>query len=239
MKKHFWMKLLRYFFVVVLLVLLKGCNSSSETSFNSDLKYFPLKVGNSWTYNVTETTFDTLIQNIVSSYQEKYEITDTYKSQVNEDVYVIHISKRNTSDDDWQVSETWTAKVSNQNEVIVGEENILYVKMILPVHEGVTWKGNKYNTIEAERNNGRIDNFVYINVKKPYNDFPNTITVLESDDKNFAYKDVRYSVYASDVGLVYRVNNYIDYCDDIDCFGMYIRKHEHTKIQTLIDHVVQ
>jgi hypothetical protein len=220
-------------------MLLQACSSSDESQVNNNLKYFPLKVGNTWTYNVSEITYDTLIQNIVIEYQEKFEIIDSYKSQLDEEVYVIHLSTRSDENDDWVSTQTWTAKLSTINEVIVSEENISFVKMVLPVKEGVSWRGNKYNTIEADRNNGRIDNFLFLDVEKSYGDFANTITVQESNDLNFAYKDVRYSIYADGIGLVYNVDSYIDFCDDVDCFGKNVRKHEHTKIQTLVGHVTQ
>jgi hypothetical protein len=238
MKNDYCLKHLLYFFCL-LLILAQGCNTSDEKAVDIGLKYFPLKVGDAWTYNVSEVTYDTLIQNIVKDYQEQYEIVDTYKNQLNENVYVIHLSTRDNVDDDWEASQTWTAKVSKINEVIVSQEAIPFIKMILPVKEGVQWLGNKYNTIEADRNNGRIDTYSYLNVKKSYGDFANTITVQESNDLNLAYKDVRYSVYADSVGLIHRIDSYIDYCDAADCFGQYVRKHEHTKIQTLVEHVVQ
>jgi hypothetical protein len=213
--------------------------SSEEKPVDLGLKYFPLKVGNVWTYNVSEVTYDTLIQDITTQYQEKHEIIEIYKNQQDDDVYVIHVSKREDSDDGWEAFQTWTAKITTTNEIIVSEENIPYLKMILPVSEGVNWRGNKYNTIESERSNGKVDDFLYLDVTAPYGDFTNTITVQESNDLNLSYKDVRYTIYADGIGVVYEVDSYIAYCDDIDCFGLSMRKHEHTKIQTLVDHVVQ
>jgi hypothetical protein len=232
------MKLLQYFFII-LICLLNACSSSDEKPVDAGIKYFPLAVGNYWIYDVSEITFDTLIQDITAEYQERFEIADSFKNQLNEDTYVIHLSKRNTSDDAWENIQTWTAKVSNANEIIVTEENVAYVKMVLPVREGVNWLGNKYNTIEAERNNSRIDSYVFQDVKRPFRDYNNTITVQQSNDINLIYKDVRTSTYAENIGLVYQMNNYIDYCDDDACLGLYLRKHEHTKVQTLAEYVVQ
>jgi hypothetical protein len=235
-------KLLQYFFVVLSIsatCLFQRCSSSDEKPADTGLKYFPLSVGNYWVYDVSEITFDTLIQDITIDYQERFDVVDSFKNQLNEITYVIHLSKRNTPDDAWENIQTWTAKVSNANEIIVTEENIAYVKLILPVREGSSWLGNKYNTIEADRNNSRIDNYIFQEVNKPFGDYANTITVQQSNDINLVYKDVRASIYAEKIGLVYQINNYIDYCDDDTCLGLYLRKHERTKIQTLAEYVVK
>jgi hypothetical protein len=233
------MKLLQYFFIIVMLTLLNACGSEDEKPVDTGIQYFPLSVGNYWVYDVSEITFDTLIQDITMDYQERYQVVDSFKNQLNEITYVIYLSKRNSTTDEWENMQTWTAKISHTNEIVVTEENIAYIKLVLPVREGTTWLGNKYNTIEADRNNSRIDEYVFQDVKKPFGDFANTVTVQQSNDVNLVYKDIRTSTYAENVGLIYQVNNYIDYCDDNNCLGLYLRKHEQTKIQALAEYVVQ
>ena len=233
------MKHFRVFFFLGIAAMVSACNSTDDKAVDTGLKYFPLTVGSFWIYDVSEVTFDTLAQNKIETYQEKYEVAEGYENELKETVFVMHVSKRNTDNDPWNYAQTWSAKVSLLNEIIVSEENIPYIKLLIPVKEGLTWKGNKYNTIESDRNNGRVDEFSINDFKEPFENFTTTITVYESDDLNFVYKDVRYSVYAEDIGLVYRKNNYVEYCDDIDCFGLYLRKHERTKIQTLKEYVNQ
>lgn len=210
-----------------------ACNSKNEKPAETGAKYFPLKVSDTWVYDVTEIIYDSLIQNKKNIYQEQYEIVEETNSQLNENTYVIYVSTRSNESNPWVYSKTWSAKISILNEIIVNEENISYLKILLPIRDGLSWKGNKYNTIESTRTNGRIDNFIIKDFKKPYKDFNSTFKVEESNDINLSYADVRYSVYAENVGLVYRINQYIEYCDQSDCFGQGIRKHEVTKIQTL------
>lgn len=226
------MKQLFSYFCIGLILITYGCNSGEKPA-ETGAKYFPLKVGNSWIYDVNEVIYDSLIQNKKNSYQERYEIVDQIKSQLNEDTYIFYISSRTNDANPWVYSQTWSAKISILNEVIVNEENISYLRILLPVRDGLSWKGNKYNTIESSRSNGRIDNFVIKDFRKSYKEFVSTFMVEESNDVNLSYSDVRYSIYAENVGLVYRVNQYIEYCDQSDCFGQGMRKHEVTKIQTL------
>jgi hypothetical protein len=239
MKNDYCLKHLRYFFISFLIILFNACSSTDENPLDTGLKYFPLQVGNYWIYDVTEITFDTLIQNITENYQERYEVVDSFENQLSEIAYVIHVSKRDDVDAAWEFDQTWTARLSNANEIIVAEENTPYVKLILPIREGATWLGNKYNTIEAERSNSRVDNYVFQNVKDAFDVYNNTITVQESSDLNLIYKDIRSSTYAEEIGLVYRINQYVDYCDENSCLGQYRRKHEQTKIQILAEHDVQ
>lgn len=220
-------------------LVVAACGASDESPASANLTWFPLAEGYSWVYDVKEVTYDTLIQNKVLTYQEKYEIVDSYKNQLDETVYVMYRSTRDNEVAAWKYADTWSAKISRLNEVIVQEENIAYLKILLPISSGRSWKGNKYNDIESIRTNGRIDNFVIKDLEKPFGMFDKTFKVEESDDDNFSYQDVRYSIYADNVGLVYRINKYIEFCDENDCFGLGLRKHEVTKIQTLVAHDVE
>lgn len=231
---------IRKYFPVGVIIIAVACDSSNETkNSKTGLNYFPLHVGNSWTYDVSELKFDTLIQNISSSYQEKFEVVDSFQNLSGEDEFVIHMSTRNNDEAAWTYSQTWSARVTMLNEILVEKENVIYLEILLPVSNGLSWKGNKYNTIESTRTNNRIDTYQVKNFAKSYTTFNHSFTVQESDDKNFAYQDLRYSIYAENVGLVYRINKYIEFCDDAVCFGLNIRNHEVTKIETLVEYVVQ
>lgn len=232
-------QLQKILFSGVVILMVAACSTSDENPNRSTFSYFPLAKGNNWIYVVDEIIYDTLIQNKKLHYQEKHEIIDTYANQLGENVYVLHLSTRNNDASAWAYSKTWSAKISYLNEVIVQEENTAYLKILIPIANGLAWKGNKYNDIESIRTNGRIDNFVVGNFKKPFNNYSNTFKVEESNDDNFSYKDVRHSIYAENIGLVYRINRYIEYCDENDCFGLGLRKHEVTKIQTLVAYEVE
>ena len=227
------MKQLFNYSCIALILTIYSCNTHVEKPPSNGAEFFPLTVGKIWVYDVSEIIYDSLIQNKKKTYQEQYEIVDQIKSQLSEDTYVIYISTRSDESSPWVYSQTWSAKISVLKEVIVNEENIAYLKILLPIRDGLSWKGNKYNTIESLRTNGRIDDFTIKDFKKPYKEFNSTFKVEESNDVNLSYSDIRYSLYAENVGLVYRINQYIEYCDQSDCFGQGIKKHEVTKIETL------
>jgi len=229
-------QLQKIIFSGLMILLVWACSTSDETPNNTGLNYFPLSVGNTWIYDVSEVVYDTLIQDKKLNYQEKHEIIDSYTNDLGESVYVIFISTRSIETAPWTYLKTWSAKISYLNEIIVNEENEPYLKILLPVSAGRTWKGNKYNNVESIRTNGRVDNFVINDFGKTFNGYNKTFKVEESDDSNFSYDDIRYSVYAENIGLVYRLSRYIEYCDDNDCFGLGLRKHEVTKTHTLISY---
>jgi hypothetical protein len=222
------------------MIVIYAC-SSDEKPVDNGMTYFPLNVGNYWVYQVSEVIFDTTTQNIVKDYQQKLSVENSFKNSLGEDNYVIYMSQRDNDDDAWEYKETWSVKISSLNELIVNEENIPYVRLIFPVTEGLAWNGNKYNGLEEVNN--ETNEYKIVDYKQPYNDYLNTVTVEEADELNFVYKDMRYFVYAKDVGLVYHIDSYIDYCNEqnaeSNCFGLYIRMHERTKIETLIEHAIQ
>lgn len=98
------------------------------------------------------------------------------------------------------------------------QDNVKYIKMMFPITEGFSWKGN-VNAPVADSDFAFLNNwnYQYRNFKKSYNtdylNFDNTVTCIENDE-SVNYPDIdsgvaamrTYSkaVYAYNVGLVYR-----------------------------------
>ena len=212
---------------VFALIILSGC--STDSAKPSDLNYFPLRVGQYWIYDVEETSTlrtacadngDTSL-----AYELKVIVADSFPNTEKGFTYVLQRLKRANVQATWTPFETWSAQVKN-NQVLVNESNVIYVKLINPLVDGLIWNGNLYNN-EVELNNLNVDNYTILNKGKSYTtssgqNFANTVTVNQNDeDSNILYRDTRSEIYAFGVGLVYKESYLLKYFanSQLSCYG--------------------
>ena len=107
----------------------------------------------------------------------------------------------------------------DENVVVKMEHNIPYVKMDFPIEEGKVWNGNLFNARPAK---DFLAEAVSVSKLVGGNTFSNTFTVIESQDSSLVDKNLRYEIYAEDVGLIYKRTEDLIYCNQPECFGQKI-----------------
>ncbi len=223
-------------FFCVGLMILEGCSGSSQLRI-ADQLYFPLRVGNYLIYQVSETNIQHIncSDNALSPnvYQLKVLIFDSVKNAEGGYNYNIHRYTRPNSSLAWADLDTWSARVTN-NQVIVNEGNIPYVKFLFPLVANSKWNGNKYNDFAEE-------DYTLQNYGRPYQlesgeKYPLTLTVAQSDNQDFfVYQDKRVEIYAVNVGLIYKETTQLTYFQD-PCYGQQKVKTGLTYTQSLISY---
>ena len=178
--------------------------------------YFPLEIGDFRTYDVEKIEYSLFFPTDTSRYQLKQVVVDTFLTQ-NEVNFVLHRFSRGTSSDNWSLDSVWTSR-RTQNHAIVVENNVPFVKIVFPIDINKKWNGNLFNTspvdeYEITEIGGSIDT--------PAGTFFDNLTIFENDDPDtLIFQDIRTSVYAQDVGLVYKYHSILDFCNtDPDCLG--------------------
>ena len=222
-------------------IVISSC--STDSAKPNDLNYFPLRVGQYWIYNVEETAIlrTACSDNGVTSsiYELKVIVTDSFPNTEKGFTYVFQRLKRANAQATWTPFETWSAQIKN-NQVLVNESNVIYVKLINPLADGLKWNGNLYNN-EVELNNLNEDDYTIFNKGKAYatslgQNFTNTVTVNQNDeDSNILYRDTRTEIYAFGVGLVYRESYLLKYFanSQLSCYGQKKTQQGTTYKQTL------
>lgn len=216
-KSSFRLKIAKAIFILIASVL-TSCGDSVTPIASED--YFPLKMGAQWIYNIEEST---TLRNLCaddgvtnSSYELKVVITDSYANSEGGTTYVFERSKRTLTTDPWTPVATWTAQ-RRGTKLVANESNVLYVKLLFPTSEGVTWNGNEFNT-QIQLNNLNVDYYQMINVHQPYSStisYPKSITIIQNNEENnLLRKDDRKEVYALGVGLVYKESTELKYFVD-------------------------
>lgn len=123
-----------------------------------------------------------------------------------------------TNEADWKQNITYMITVTRSSVEVV-EENQRYIKLMQPLREGFTWKGNAYINPESFDATFSIDiwDYTYANVYSPFvfNDgrtIDSTITVNQRDEilgdtsnpANFSVQNFSKEVYAPNIGLIYK-----------------------------------
>lgn len=214
----------RYCSVIVWIGVLLSCSSEEAVNPDFGYTYFPLRTGISWIYQIDETTI-IQSQETTRSYELRVAITDSVNSQGNVD-YVLTRDIRTSTSDSWQGSETWSARIQN-NQLIQNESNSLFVKLIFPPKIGLFWNGNQFNNLPDQGNlfNGSnsesyhimaYDLFFRIGTKE----YPESLMVVQNNfDDAIVGKDQRHEIYTPNIGLIYKEVRQLEYCSTPDCLG--------------------
>jgi hypothetical protein len=209
----------------ILLVSLMRCSDEDPISTDIGLNYYPLHTGDSWIYEVEETIINQTMES--KTYELRVTVIDSVKNLNGGYTYTFHRDKRVLETDPWESLETWTAEVK-MNQLIQNEGNELFVKLIFPVSNDLTWDGNQFNNLPNSGNlfNGNGSEVYHVTEYDQSKtlttdlEFDKTITIVQNDfDDPIVGKDIRNEVYARDVGLIYKEVTQLEYCSVGNCLG--------------------
>lgn len=212
----------KYLSLFGLILIFASCKKQNEVlQTDSIADYYPLKVGNYITYDLDSTVFinfgkkDTVIH-----YQAKDVVDAAITDNLNRPSYRIVRYLRKNSNDDWRASSTYmVTSIEKSLELI--DNNLRYIKLMAPIRQDFSWKGNKYiDSYSTDFDVRYLDDwdYVYDSVGMPLtiNDlsFDQTIKVFERDEflgqdpslpgTQYAEKNFAFEKYAKGVGLIYR-----------------------------------
>jgi hypothetical protein len=138
-------------FVAFTLLLLTACETKTEELDGSAYErerleeLVPLQVGKYITYRLDSTVFTNFGRiEEVHSYQEKHVVDAEIQDNLGRISYRIFRFLRDTTGAEaWKSAGTYFITVLD-NKVEVVENNLRVVRLVTPVKEGTTWKGNQY-----------------------------------------------------------------------------------------------
>jgi hypothetical protein len=220
-------------YLIGLFFLMAGCGKDEFVPVDTGADYFPLQVGMIWVYAVDETIYSEVAAPKQSAYRIELKIADSVQNAEGVYTYIIHRSKQNTPDLNWEALQTWSVR-KNDREVIVNEGNISFKKFMFPVKNSLVWDGNQYNTLGED-----LYSFSVINKAFELGgiNFENTVTVeQEYSDDLIVFFDERTEVYAKGTGLLRQSVKQLNYCTTEDCIGQQKIKSGRVYLQELISY---
>ncbi len=210
-------------FIVLLLACFVSCKKeNNEFTLTSINEYSPLVVGKYITYSLDSlvyTNFGT--QEAHRFYEVKYLITDSILDNLGRKAFRIVRYIRPTSAYPFLPDDTFMA-INTGIALEFIENNYRYIKLVQPIEDDYSWKGNSFIDATSSNNLNYLENwdYTYQNVaKKPISPLDtlnfgnNTISVNHIDysfalpiniGTTYATKDFSKEVYSKGIGMVYR-----------------------------------
>jgi hypothetical protein len=203
-------------YLAVWLLILLGCDGNEPKRTDIGLDYFPLRKGFFQIYTIEGTQYSEISDPEDFQYELQVEVIDSFPNTAGSYTYVLHRSKRADQNEAWEFMDSWSARIDD-NEVVQQEGNISFLKLILPVRNGTTWNGNKYN-------NNDDDEYVMKMVNEPFTagntTYERTLMVdQENNEDPIVFRDIRKEVYAREAGLIHKEITQLHYCTNDGCLG--------------------
>lgn len=181
-------------------------------------EYYPLEIGKWVIYDVDSTIWDdTFCVKRFYNYQVKHIVADTFTDNIGRPSYRVETYIRKRVENDWTAHHVFYVTNTEVTLEMIHDQ-FRFIKLVFPVSEGTTWKGNNY-ILTKDPARSFYDNwdYSYRKVGDIFNTglkvFDNTITVEHRDDAIsdpevfpdvYAERTSSREVYASGVGMIYR-----------------------------------
>lgn len=206
---------------LAVLVLTASCNKTDSYPTVKLDDLMALQVGKYITYKLDSLNYTNFGQTLTET---RYQAKDIVDAAITDNLgrpswRVIRYLRdsASTNDADWKPNITYMITVLS-NSVQVVEENQRYIKLVEPVKEGYTWKGNSYINPEAFDASFSINDwdYKYENVFSPFvlngTTLDSTITVNQRDEvlgdtsnpASYSVQNFSKEVYRYNIGLVYK-----------------------------------
>lgn len=222
--------MLRVSGVILLVVVLLGCQSRDILPKRTGHEFVPIQVGAYWEYRVTETTISPVTGQTNTLSDLRMDVVDVIE-EADQQLFIMERRTMAQGTSVWQPAETWSVRL-NEFQYIVQEGNVPFLKLRFPLGEGNTWNGNGMNTLGGTEpcpdGTTTCDNYQATLLYQPFELpgvllYDDTVTIVEHDeDDPIIMKDLRKAVYAKDIGLVYREETRLEYCTVGPCIGQQV-----------------
>lgn len=194
------------------------CLSCSEETIPAnneavDYKYFPLKIGASWTYKVDSIVFNKQLGTVDTLSSELREsISNKFVDESDNEVFRVDRTWRKDQGD-FVNNATYTSRYEGA-QVLRVEENLTFVKLSLPPKANKKWDGNSYfdnslietiggESIETYKGNWDYQYVTHHDqIEFDGQQFNDVWEVSLVDDENSIEKRFAREWYAADIGLV-------------------------------------
>lgn len=200
---------------------LAGCKNTTEAVPDLGRGYYPLAVGNVWTYAVRDSVWSVASQAnptsaaTATSFQFRETIADIFTDAAGQPAYRLVRARRATATATWVDDSVFTISAIG-SALLLNRGNTRTVELLFPPRSGRSWNLNAFNnnyndTITAETRQYRAVGQPFTsgggNTGLPALTYPNTVTTANTGmaTESSLLRRVSYQqVYAQGVGPVYR-----------------------------------
>lgn len=212
----------RFLPVIALLavVSLFSCKRENENIYGPDATrgYYPLQKGHYVVYDVDSVIYDNFAGTATTRHSVvRYTVSDTFRDNRNYISYQVDVMSKDADSQAFHTNDVFFVTPA-VNSIDVVQGNLRFTKLVFPVLNGTTWKGNSQIATADQDLVWYADwTYKYSKMGENYNnglaDFSNTVIVDETDQTlndpatmptTYAERTYAREVYGYNVGLVYR-----------------------------------
>jgi hypothetical protein len=212
---------LSFLMLSVIVYIESGCNKSATVQTPQLTAYLQLQPGKYITYRLDSlefTNFGTVAT--TTSYQARDIVDTLITDNLGRPSWrVIRYLRDTSGTTPWTEDETYMV-TATRTDVEVVENNMRFIKLVLPIVNGYNWPGNSYIDVTSDTFNvvNYLANwsYTYANLGMPYTTLggvvANSVTVNQRDETigdpsdSTSYSERNYSieVYGQGIGLIYK-----------------------------------
>lgn len=214
----------KLFFLLICFALISSCSKESvQLEFTNASDFYPLIPGKFITYQLDSTVYVKLgTQKEIHSYIVQDRIDSVILNNLGQQSYKIVRSIRNQTDTTLWTPFQYYLVTPTAKGIELVQDNLRYIKLISPLIEARSWKGNAYINTSGVPSLYHLDGweYEYKSIGQPAvignKSYPQTVTVLQHNDtignpnnKN-AYFEIKYAreVYAQAIGMIMKDLSY-------------------------------
>ena len=217
----------RFIIIASVLLFFAGCvEDKIDAPVNDNtIEYFPLVIGQYIDYAVDSIVFDDVSGGNVKdtvSYQVRELVSGYQISLAGDTIFYLHRSRRNHPEDNWQLTDVWTAGKSS-TEATRTEENLKFQKLTFPLRDRKKWSSTSYiptstsilvGTELIEAYEDWESEVLDIDIADQVGNFSfgagQVMHVLQSDVDDGDIRRYVFEKYARHIGLVFRTDTILD-----------------------------
>ena len=210
----------RYILIVSIFFTLASCSKQDEGIKTAPLStYFPTEVGKYITYKLDSVVFLPFgTSSVIKSYEVKYLTEAEIRDNLGRKAFRIIRYIRPDTGAAWSPDASFMA-INDSSSAEFVENNMRFVKLVLPIKNGLSWKGNTFiDTYSLNSTVRYLDDwdYTYDSVGVPLTlgnfNFDNTLKVNQRDEvigdpqDPLSYSEINLGIekYAAGIGMIYR-----------------------------------
>ncbi len=192
------------FVILIFLAFALACNKTNNKNIKYGYHFFPVTEGHYVIYDVLDVFHDSAltIPHDTSVYQIKEVIGEAFEDDEGDTAMKLYRYFRANDTMSWSIQDVWSVKRSKKNAEVV-DENDRRVVMAFAISYDQDWDCNSLN------NDGELHCY-YKNIYKPLSVggtlYDSTVTVEHEDLTSYIQFLRSYSVFAPNIGCIYRVD---------------------------------
>jgi len=201
----------------LVVLVISSCSKKDTFITDTPADYYPVQIGKYIIYRMDSLKYTNVgSEETIISYLAKEVVEDSITDNLGRPSYrVIRYLSDTTGTQEWVPSIAYLV-TPTRNSVEVVENNLRFIKLVTPVQDFVTWKGNAY--IDTKSDTSQVPymddwNYTYANTGQPYDvlggTVPAAVVVNEIDETTGnvnTYSQTTFSreVYGKGIGLIYK-----------------------------------